>query len=52
MIGSKIEPSSGISKLPALISTPAASMKSGERTAIKRAGLKTSQACFSVVAPA
>ena len=51
IIGSNKDPSSGRSRLAALICIPVACTKAGERKTIRRAGLKTSHACFSVVAP-
>ncbi len=51
MIGSNRLPSSGRFKLPAFTSMPSKSFNSAVRLTISRAGRKTSQACFSVVAP-
>ncbi|MCY1426708.1 hypothetical protein D9M71_425340 [compost metagenome] len=50
--GSKRLASAGLFRFEALTSIPAASINSGVRFTISRAGRKTSQACFSVVAPA
>jgi len=49
--GSKREPCAGTFMFEAFTSIPAASISIGDRFTISLAGRKTSQACFSVVAP-